>query len=138
MVYEGACHCGALSYRYRTELPVGSWSVRACQCSFCRRHQGISTSDPAGTVEFTVTDPTLLQRYRFGQRTADFLICKRCGCYIGAVLESEVGTYGIVNLTMLVNAPPDLKEPEPMSYDAESERSRIGRRERRWTPALVR
>ena len=38
----------------------------------------VSTSDPAGTVELSARDGAL-QRYRFGQRTADVWICRNCG-----------------------------------------------------------
>ena len=138
MVYTGTCHCGALSYRYATRLPVSRWSVRACQCSFCRRHRAVSTSDPKGTVEFAVQEASLVQRYRFGKRTADFLICRQCGAYVGAVRTSAAGSFGIVNLNMLLEPPDDLLEPAPVSYDDDTLSTRSTRRETRWTPAVVR
>lgn len=33
-VYEGSCHCGAVTYTVETE-PITS--VRSCDCSICRR-----------------------------------------------------------------------------------------------------
>jgi hypothetical protein len=71
--YLARCHCGALTARYRTAIAPAAWPVRACQCSFCRSHGALSTSDPAGVLEFRSTDPTRVQRYRFGGRTADFM-----------------------------------------------------------------
>ena len=71
--YLARCHCGALTARYRTAIAPAAWPVRACQCSFCRSHGALSTSDPAGALEFRSTDPTRVQRYRFGGRTADFM-----------------------------------------------------------------
>lgn len=51
-MFEGACHCGAIGYLYRTALDPERWNVRACQCSFCRAHAARTTSDPAGSVQF--------------------------------------------------------------------------------------
>ncbi len=76
--YLARCHCGALTARYRTAIPPVEWAVRACQCSFCRSHGAIATSDPEGLLEFRGTDPTQVQRYRFGGRTAEFLVCREC------------------------------------------------------------
>ena len=68
--WRGRCHCGALGFEYRTEKPPGEWPVRACQCSFCRKHGAVCTSDPAGSVRFMHEDPTLLARYRFAVSAA--------------------------------------------------------------------
>ena len=50
--YLARCHCGVLTARYRTAVAPEDWSVRACQCSFCRGHGAQMTSDPAGSLEF--------------------------------------------------------------------------------------
>jgi hypothetical protein len=132
--YEGACHCGALSYRYDTALAAAAWSVRTCQCSFCQLHAALTTSDPAGSLSCRVSDHSNLQRYRFGARTTDFLICRRCGAYLGATFRSSAGGYGLVNLRMLRPMPGDLPAPVPMNYDGELPAQRMARRESRWTP----
>lgn len=135
--YMGACHCGALTFRYDTQLPSASWPVRACQCSFCRSHAALTSSDPAGTLIFQASDASHLQRYRFGARTADFLICHRCGAYLGAAFRSSASGYGLVNLRTLRSIPGDLCTPEPMNYDAESPLQRLARRQSRWTPLAL-
>jgi hypothetical protein len=132
--YEGACHCGAVSYRYETTLATASWPVRTCQCSFCRLHAALTSSDPAGSVSFRASDLSDLQRYRFGAQTADFLICRRCGAYLGATIRSGASGYGLVNLRTLRPTPGDLSAPVPMNYDGESPAQRRSRRESRWTP----
>lgn len=133
--YQGSCHCGAIGYRYRTDLAPEQWSIRACQCRFCRSHDALSASDPSGSVEFTVADPKLLNRYRFGLRTADFLLCRQCGVYIGALIETDNGQFGIINTHTLLQSLESLAATEPMSYDAEDVDGRVSRREARWTPA---
>ena len=81
--------------------------------------------------------PESLQRYRFALRTADFLLCRECGVYIGAVIESEQGRFGIINTHALAEQPADLAATQPISYDAENTGGRIQRREERWTPVTA-
>jgi len=136
MTYPGQCHCGSIGYAYETSRHPSTWSVRACQCTFCRAHGALTTSDPGGSVAFRLDDPARLVRYRFGLRTADFLICARCGVYIGSVIRTPRGRRGIVNIHAMRPVPPDLAQPQPMSYEGETEEQRTVRREARWTPVI--
>lgn len=131
--YLARCHCGALTARYRTAVAPAEWALRACQCSFCRSHGSIATSDPKGLLEFRSTDPALVQRYCFGGRTAEFLVCRECGVYVGVQMVSDKGRFGVLNVLTLR---PLLALPaaEPMDYGAESPEGRRLRRESRWTP----
>ena len=135
-VFRGACHCGDVGFDFRTSIAPARWPVRVCQCTFCRRHGAISTSDPAGSVEFRISRPESVIRYRFGRRTADFLICARCGIYVAAVMESPRGRFAVINLNTLDPAQTGLPAPQPMNYDAESVEDRAARREARWTPVV--
>lgn len=132
--YEGRCHCGAIGFRYRTEIPVERWSVRACQCSYCRAHDALSSSDPQGELGFLEHETGFLQHYRFGGKTADFLICGRCGVYIGAQMRTEDRVLGIINVRALRDAPAGLPAATPMSYEGEDVATRRDRRLARWTP----
>lgn len=135
--YVGSCHCGAIGFSYCTALNVPEWSIRACQCSFCRAHGARTTSDPDGNVRFSVRVPGLPGLYRFGQSVTDFLVCSRCGVYIGALIDTPKGKYGIVNVNALDPVPADIPVAEPMYYGAESKQERIARREQRWSPAEI-
>jgi hypothetical protein len=97
-------------------------------------HDALSTSDPGGTLEFMSNNRDLLQRYRFALRTADFLLCRQCGVYIGAIIESPAGRFGIINTHALESIPDDIAEVGAISYDDEDVPGRISRREERWTP----
>jgi hypothetical protein len=132
--YEGACHCHALGYAFHTRVPVTQWRVRACQCKFCRTHGAMTTSDPAGQMAFLIREPALISRYQFGLRTAEFMICGRCGAYVGARMEAGPQAYGIINVRALSPMPVGLPDPMPMSYDGEDVGARGRRREARWTP----
>jgi hypothetical protein len=132
--FQGWCHCGALGFSFWTALPVESWSVRACQCGFCRAHGALTTSDPAGRLAFHIEIAGTLRRYRFGLRTADFLICGQCGVYLGAQVRTPRGTFGIVNVRAIAPAPSALPDAAAADYGSEDEAGRIDRREKRWTP----
>ena len=93
--FDGGCHCGAIEYTYTTTLPASRWPVRLCQCAFCRGHGVRATADPAGELQFRFERPEFLRRYRFALRTADFLVCKECGVYVGAVLLSGRGAHAV-------------------------------------------
>jgi hypothetical protein len=133
----GSCHCGAIGFTYRTSIKPEQWSIRACQCSFCRAHDALSTSDPDGQIAFVAARPELLQKYRFGLKTADFLLCRACGVYVGAVIETPGGAFGIVNVHALQEAPANLAATAPISYDDENVDGRVSRREDRWTPVTA-
>jgi len=96
-----------------------------------------STSDPAGSVELSARDGAL-QRYRFGQRTADFWICRECGVYIAAVMESGGRRYAVINVQALETRPPSLAAPVASSLDGEAKAQRDERRLQRWTPVVER
>lgn len=132
--WKGQCHCGAIGFTYTTAQLPPDWSIRACQCRFCRAHDALSASDPAGQLEFVANDSGALRRYRFGLRTADFLLCGNCGVYIGAVISTDSGDYGIINTHALTDEPEDIAGVQPISYDSEDTGGRVDRREKRWTP----
>lgn len=134
--YPGSCHCGAIGFIYRTDIRPDQWSIRACQCSFCRAHDALSTSDPAGQISFTTASPESLNRYRFGLKTADFLLCRECGVYIGALIETAGKFFGIVNVHALRESPANLAATAPISYDGEDLGGRVSRRKQRWTPVV--
>jgi hypothetical protein len=76
-----------------------------------------------------------ISRYRFALRTADFLICPTCGCYVGCALPGGGRWFGSVNLLILgvVVSAPDA----PCDYEGETVAERIQRRLTRWTPTTI-
>ncbi len=130
----GRCHCGNLSFEFETALSPGELPLRACQCSFCRSHGVLSTSDPAGSVSVRVADAAQLQRYRFGLGITDFLICRHCGVYLLALAEMDGGRYAVLNANALDGWAGLSAEPQPMDYEGEDPAARRQRRKARWTP----
>lgn len=136
--HEGVCHCRAIGFVYRTSLAPDRWTIRACQCTFCRTHAALSTSDPRGSLRFIEHVPAALGRYNFGYKAADFLICRNCGAYIGAMMRSGSQGFGIVNVRVLHSLLDRLPEAQPMVYEEEELDERLARRVSRWTPVDVR
>ncbi len=135
---RGGCHCGAIKVAFETAGDPNELSLRACQCSFCHRHGGITTSDPAGRLIVEVRRPEELQRYRFALGITDFLLCRSCGVYVAAVMEAESGTIGVLNVNVLDDREPFARKPQPMEYGAETVENREARRAKVWMPVDVR
>jgi hypothetical protein len=132
--YEGGCHCGAIRWSFHSNIPPSQWSVRSCQCSFCRAHGARCTSDPAGSVEFSISDAAALSRYHFALKTAEFLVCARCGVYLGAVVRRSARVFATLNLNSMKTQVENLPEATPVSYDSEGLDARVARRLSKWTP----
>jgi len=132
VIYRGACHCGAVHAEYETNQPV---RLRQDGCGFCSSRGVKSASDPEGRLHLTAT--RTLIRYRFGHKTADFLICPDCGTYVATYMESRRGPIGVINVVGLQIK--DLKHlPATLtSLEGESVEERIARRMSRWTPMTL-
>ena len=130
--YEGSCHCGAVSVRFETLLAPEAVDVRACQCSFCRRHGAKTVSDPDGELRLRFREGDV-ERYRFGTSTSDFLLCRRCGAFIAATIEG----FAVLNVVGTAIAALAGRDARAVDYDAEGADTRLARRGARWTPLVV-
>jgi hypothetical protein len=135
--HRGGCHCGNLCLQLCLSKAPGDARLRACGCSFCRAHNTRTTSDPHGSVEIWAADWSLVELYRFGSRTAEFLICRRCGVYIGAVSQTAAGTHAVVNINCLDDRAAFTRQPAPVDHDGEKAQDRLARRAANWTPATI-
>lgn len=132
--HAGGCHCGNVSLTFASPTPPARLDVRECGCTFCRKHGLRAVSDPAGGVAIHVRDAGALSRYRFGHRSADFLVCRHCGVYVAAVIEVDGERFATVNVNALEDAGTFSKPPQAVDYGEESEEERIARRRAKWTP----
>ncbi|MGE0742221.1 MAG: aldehyde-activating protein [Hyphomonadaceae bacterium] len=132
MIYRGACHCGVVSAEYETDQPV---RLRQDGCGFCSSRGVKSASDPEGRLALSASQQ--LNRYRFGHKTADFLICPACGTYVATQMQSPRGAIGVINVVGLQIK--DLRHlPATLtSLEGESVEERIARRVSRWTPMTL-
>ena len=137
MRYEGRCHCGNLGVTFETAQPADRVPLRACACTFCRKHGATWTSDPAGALAVRVADAVQLSRYRFGLGTSEFLVCRRCGVVAAAVAVIDGATCGAVNVNALDARGTFTQPPTPVDYDQETADDRLARRRGAWMPATV-
>ena len=137
--HHGTCHCGAVEVSFESVTPPEDTVVRECQCSFCRRHATMTVCDSTGSAVFTETRHNHLQRYQFGLATADYLLCRNCGCYMGCVIfDADDSGYAIINIRNLDNQSAFSALPLQPNYDAEAKEDRVARRVSAWTPATIR
>jgi hypothetical protein len=131
-LFAGSCHCGAVSVRFETDLDAASIEVRADQCGFCRRHGAKTVSDPRGrlTLGFREVD---IDRYRFGTRATDFIVCRSCHAYIAAIIDG----FGVLNVVGANVTPLAARAATPVDYDTETALQRVDRRRARWTPVTL-
>lgn len=134
MPLTGRCHCGNLRFEFETALPPSGLPLRACQCSFCRAHGAVSTSDPQGSVSISAADPAMAQKYRFGLGITDFILCRSCGVYLAAVAEMEGRRYAVLNANVLDRRGELIGAVQAMDYGGEDVAARRARRKVRWTP----
>jgi hypothetical protein len=132
MLIRGSCHCGNILFDLEwapepTEIPA-----RACGCTFCQKHGGVWTSNPAGSLKVEVKDGKQVSRYSFGTGTALFHVCNRCGTVPIVTSEIENRTYAVVNVNTFDNVNPSLLRRAPVSFDSEDVDSRLARRKRGW------
>jgi hypothetical protein len=132
-IYPGSCHCGAIRIAFTSAKKPEAMRVGRCACSFCRRHGARTLGDPTGMIEFR-GQPS---RYRFGLGITDYLLCPKCGAYLGAVMEDEGRAVGIVNVNALEIRDSFDAAPPLHDYDGENEERRRSRRRKFWMPAAV-
>jgi len=132
MVIHGACHCGNIGFALSWEPTPGTIPARACDCTFCARHGGVWTSKPDGALEVTVEDPSRVERYAFGTRTATFHVCRRCGVVPVVSSEIEGRLYAVVNVNAFDDTARALVSHAPVSFEDENVESRLERRARNW------
>jgi hypothetical protein len=132
---EGTCHCGNIAIVLETEQDPRSLPLRACDCSFCRRHGARTTADPGGRARIGIQDRALLSLYVFGLRTAEMVVCSRCGMYCAAVLRDGDRAWAVQNANLFLDPAFD-RPAQAVSYQDETANQRIARRKRLWSPLL--
>jgi hypothetical protein len=138
MEHSGGCHCGNIEVHLRLSKPPQESRLRACACTFCRSHATRTVADVDGLVELSAKDWSLVEPYRFGSATADYLVCRRCGIYVAAICETTAGTRAVVNVNCLDDRAAFTAVPMVSEYDGESTDARLERRAVNWMPAVVR
>jgi hypothetical protein len=132
----GHCHCGAIHVILEPGRPTAELPLRACQCGFCRRHGAATTSHPESRLHIEAT-PGSLNRYRYGRRAVDALLCEECGVYVASTLEVEGQRLATLNIAGVALAGFEDRIPEIADYNDETDEQRLARRKARWTPTVL-
>jgi hypothetical protein len=132
MRIDGRCHCGNIAFVLTWTPAPRSIPARACGCTFCTKHAGVWTSNPAGVLEVRVREAALVSTYAFGTRTADFQVCGRCGVVPLVTSRIDGRLYAVVNVNTFEGVDPSLLDRRPTSFDDESTDGRLERRKRNW------
>ena len=128
------CHCGNLQITFDWPDPGPTIPVRACQCSFCRKHRGIWTSNPRGSFELRIADTSRHAPYRFGTKTADFHVCSTCGVVPIVTCVIDGRRYAVLNANAFDDVDRSVLVEQPADFEGETVESRLARRRRNWTP----
>jgi hypothetical protein len=132
MLIRGKCHCGNIAFSLTWDPDPAQIPARACGCSFCTKHGGVWTSNPKGALEVVLRDSSLVSRYAFGTRTAEFHVCSRCG--IVPVVSSTIDgrLYAVVSVNVLEGIEQKLLSRAPVDFEGEETEDRLARRKRNW------
>lgn len=131
---SGSCHCGAITYQLETDfqlkdLPI---RIRICTCDFCTKSGNRYISDAKAHLA-VYWDEAKVNRYHFGTKTADFIICKQCGIMPFVLSEIEGHYYAVVNFnTITEQNQSDQKDIPRLNYDGELIKDRLDRRIKNW------
>ena len=131
---RGSCHCGNVSFDLAWPGYAATIPARRCGCTFCQKHGGVWTSNPAGTLTVRITEPAQVSRYEFGTGTAEFVVCARCGAVPLVTSRIDGSLYAVVNVNTFDGVDPSRIQIAPASFEGEEVDDRLARRKRNWIP----
>ncbi len=133
----GKCHCGNIEYEFLWPEPGNEIPVRACSCTFCRKHNGVYTSHPRGQLKARISDRSRINRYTFGTKTAAFYICTSCGVVPFVISEIQDKTYAVVNVHTFEDVNSEEFVSSVTDFNGETIDGRLQRRARNWIPRVT-
>jgi len=132
MLISGSCHCGNISFTLNWKPEPAEIPARACTCSFCTKHGGVWTSCPAGSLKVGIKEPSLVSKYSFGTKTAQFHICSTCGVVPLVTSRIDGRLYAVVSVNAFEGVESSLLRRASATFDEETESTRLARRKRNW------
>src|SRR5258706_13223411 len=119
MLIPGKLHCGNLPFLLGWEPDPVEIPARACGCSFCVKHGGVWTSNRKGVLKVLVKEPSLVSKYAFGTRTAEFHACTRCGVVPVVTSRIDDHLYAVVSVNAFEGIALSLLRRAPANFDGE-------------------
>jgi len=133
----GSCHCSNLSYALLWPDSVPTIPARVDGCIFCTAHNAAWTSNREAELIATIRTPSLVNRYRFGTKTADFYVCTQCGVVPWVTSEIEGQLYAVVNVNTFTNVDRASLPRSSGNFDGEAVGDRLSRRAQNWIPNVT-
>ncbi|MCK5000877.1 MAG: hypothetical protein KAS23_15145 [Anaerohalosphaera sp.] len=134
--YFGSCYCGNIKLHLHSNKNESQLVPRICSCPFCTRHGASYISDTQGELQVNYDDPENVSRFRFGHKTADFIVCAKCGVLVTVLSEIQGQLRAVIN----INSMPDhqFKEsPIVTNFEGEKVEDRLARRAKNWIGNVV-
>jgi hypothetical protein len=79
-----------------------------------------------------VRKASLVSKYAFGTKTAQFHICRACGVVPLVTSRIDGHLYAVVSVNAFEGVEPSLLKRDSATFDGESEEARLARRKRNW------
>ncbi len=133
---KGGCHCGNIHFDLLWPQSETSINVRNCGCTYCQKHGGAWTSHRDAELAAAIVDASLVSKYRFGTRTADFYVCSVCGAVPFVACEIDGRQYAVVNTLTFKDLAGKGLTVSASNFDGEGTGDRLSRRQRNWIPRV--
>jgi len=134
---DGACHCGNIRFDLRWPGSESDIPIRKCGCTFCQKHGGAWTSHRKSELFVRTKDPSLVSKYRFGTKTAEFYVCSVCGVVPFVLSYIDEKQYAVVNVNSFAETGRFSFSASSTDFDGEDTGSRLERRKRNWIPSVL-
>ena len=134
---DGSCHCKNIRFAFRWPDSEPDIPVRRCGCTFCQKHGGAWTSHRDSDLTIAIDSESLVSKYRFGTKTADFVICSVCGVTPLVLCEIDGTLYSVVNVNTFEDADRISFSSSVTDFDGEDTGGRLERRKRNWIPQVI-
>jgi len=134
---DGSCHCGNIHLVLQWPGPNTEMGVRMCACSFCQKHAGAWTSHRDARLTIDIVNKSLMTKYRFGTKTADFYVCSTCGVVPFVLSEIKGRVYAVVNVNSLHDTDRLVSSRSATDFDGEEKGTRLDRRRQNWIPDVI-
>ena len=133
---RGSCHCGniRIALDWPESEPTPAIPVRACGCSFCKKHKAAWTSNPNGRFSLEVNDTSKVTPYRLGTGTAEYHVCSNCGVVPIVTCVMEGARYAVLNSATFDDLESLQLAERATDFEGETKEERLARRRRTWTP----
>jgi hypothetical protein len=123
--HKGRCSCGQVSFEFRSPKDLPDQSPRQCDCDYCASHgKPILLSDPTG--QLIIASSQAMTKETQGSGQIEMLFCPSCRTTLGASLNYDNQTIGVVNGILLDEADrlPSSQIVSPKKLSAEEKLTR--------------